>query len=454
MIKRRRIITTVQSVYESFGFLPLDTPALEYEDILAGKYGAEADKLIYSFEDHGKRRVALRYDLTVPLSRVVSMYPDLPKPFKRYQVAPVWRADKTQKGRYREFVQFDADICGSSSILADAEIAMLIYTVMHALGIDRFSIVLNNRKLINGLVRLAGVPDNEAYRVFHVFDKSQKIGWDAVWEELAKPKSEVVMTMVDELERFEDIEKEPFSMQTIQKLKDYMRMQEHYTSERSSKNPMKDYCGRLQESCSADGEAISGARELLEIVQYLETLGVAQENVCVDISVVRGLDYYTGTVYETILKDRSGFGSVFSGGRFDDLISKFAGLPIPAVGASVGVDRLYAAMQELGLAQDISSNTKVLVAVETGNESMSLEISSIIRLSGVNTELYLGEIGAEKPLRRQLKYAAAQNIPYVVLPFATTPHMVTIRNMASGEQVELLPETVKTFIEQENCNVV
>ncbi|MDH7569606.1 MAG: ATP phosphoribosyltransferase regulatory subunit, partial [Armatimonadota bacterium] len=180
MILRQRVIATFRSVFERFGFEPLDTPALEYAETLEGKYGEEADKLIYKFEDRGGRRVGLRYDLTVPLARVVALYPELPKPFKRYQIAPVWRAERPQKGRYREFWQCDVDTAGSDSMLADAEILAVLYTALRELGFERFVMRVNNRKILRGIATAAGVPDGEEANVLRSIDKLDKIAPEGV----------------------------------------------------------------------------------------------------------------------------------------------------------------------------------------------------------------------------------------------------------------------------------
>ncbi len=374
MIIRQKMIQTIKEVYELFGFLPLETPALEHADILIGKYGDEGEKLLYKFLDNGGRAVALRYDLTVPLARVVAQYPELKKPFKRYQVAPVWRAENTQKGRFREFYQCDADIIGTSSLMADAEILSLIWRTLKTLKVDNFTILLNNRKVLDGLLKDLGLPEENNLAVLRIIDKIEKISAEDF-------KKELLAIIGDD--------------KKMQLVLDFMNSQ-----------------GDLDLVQKLFPSAKEGADELKEVCRHVESLGVDRKNYKIDFSIVRGLDYYTGTVYETRLNDLPKFGSVFSGGRFDNLISKFIEQSIPAVGASIGLDRLFAALEELGIMKKIKSTAKVLIVnLEDDLKSEYQKIASCLRDEKINAIVYFDKIS----LGQQLSYASEMEIPYVLI---------------------------------------
>lgn len=415
-MQRDWLIAIVQEVYESFGFLPLETPTLEYADILTGKYGEEGNRLMYRFEDNGGRKVAMRFDLTVPFSRVIAQYPDLPKPFKRYQVAPVWRGESTQKGRYREFYQFDADIAGSSSMLADAEIVCLIYTVMTKLGIRNFAIQISNRKVLNGLVEYAGISAEKTNSVFTAIDKLQKIGPEGVRDELLAAE---------------------ITTASAEKVMDFLKI--------GGTNEI--VLSKLKKLFTKSTIGLDGVAELEEVVSYLDNMGVEKASVKIDPSVARGLDYYTGTVFETTLLDLPKFGSVFSGGRFDAMIGMFTGKDVPAVGASVGVDRLFSAMEELKLLPETKSMGQVLVTVFPENIDKSLTLAGILREADINTEVYLGE---NANFKSQLRYANKQKIPIVVITFPdqTEKDIYIIKEMENGEQHEVPLEDVAKVIQE------
>ena len=374
MIVRQKMIQAIKEVYELFGFLPLETPALEHADILIGKYGDEGEKLLYKFLDNGSRPVALRYDLTVPLARVVAQYPELKKPFKRYQVAPVWRAENTQKGRFREFYQCDADIIGTSSLMADAEILSLIWRTLKTLKVDNFTISINNRKVLDGLLKDLGLPEENNPAVLRIIDKVEKISEEDF-------KKELLAIIGDD--------------KKMQSVLDFMNSQGDL-----------DLVQKLFPSTKV------GADELKEVCRHVEALGVDQKNYKIDFSIVRGLDYYTGTVYETKLNDLPKFGSVFSGGRFDNLISKFIDQSIPAVGASIGLDRLFAALEELGVMKKIKSTAKVLIVnLDNGLADEYQKIASLLRDNKINAMIYFEQIS----LGQQLSYASEMEIPYVLI---------------------------------------
>ncbi|MCL6096088.1 MAG: histidine--tRNA ligase [Patescibacteria group bacterium] len=334
--KREYVINTLKKVFESYGFEPLETPSLEYEEILAGKYGAEGDKLMYKFEDNGDRKVALRYDQTVPLARVVAEYQnELPFPFKRYQIQNVWRAENTQKGRYREFLQCDIDTVGSLSLSADAEIIVCALEAIRKLGFDNAKVLVNDRSVFKNLKP----------QFVSAIDKLEKIGKDGVTKELIqkgmeKKKAKELMDAFDEAESTETLN---------------------------------------------------------ELFENLEALGLEKNRDFVfKTSLARGLDYYTSTIFEIICNDYQ-YGSLAGGGRYDNLIGIFAGKQIPAVGISFGFDRVIEAMDELNLFPAGLSVTEVLVT--NTNEKKALEIANTLRESGINTEVYLEEKDLEKQLK-------------------------------------------------------
>lgn len=371
--KRQYVINTLKSVLELYGFEPLETPALEYEEILNGKYGEEGDKLMYRFEDNGKRRVALRYDQTVPLSRVVAQYQnELPFPFKRYQIQPVWRAENTQKGRFREFLQCDADSVGVNSSLADAEIIRVVIASLENLGFKKFTINVNDRANFTGIDPLAIL----------TIDKLKKIGKDGVLKELQEK-----------------------GLPT---------------------NSLDQILGK------------NVTPRLEEFTQILN-----DQRVSFDSTLARGLDYYTGLIFEVEV-DGYTAGSVCGGGRYDNLIGMFAGRQVPAVGFAFGFDRLMEAMEQLNLFPTDLQTAKVLVTIfNTDLRDKSLELSSRLRSNKINTELYLDE---NAKMEKQLKYANQKGIPYVIIigPEEAAKNTVQLKNMGSREQKELpLEEVIK-----------
>ena len=381
--KRQYVINTLKKVFESYGFEPLETPALEYEEILTGKYGEEGDKLMYRFEDNGKRKVALRYDQTVPLARVVAQYQnELPMPFKRYQIQNVWRAENTQKGRFREFLQCDADIVGSSSPLADAEIISLSSECLEKLGFKNFKILVNDREVFKNpksfFKTSFDFPIEKTPYVIRTFDKYRKIGKEGVRKEL----SEIGFTTQESDELVKNIDQEISLTTELENIK--LKLDENVKS-------------RIK-----------------------------------PISLARGLDYYTGLIFEIEIEGYLG-GSVAGGGRYDNLIGIFAGKQIPAVGFAFGFDRLMEAMDELSLFPADLSMTKALVTIFSEElKGKSSKLAQMLRDENINTELYLEDTKMEK----QLKYADKKQIPYVVIigPDEARNETVTLRNMQTRKQ--------------------
>lgn len=414
MIRRQYVIDVIRNVFEEFGFEPLQTPALELSEVLTGKYGPDAEKLIYQ-AGHvgGKEDISLRYDLSVPLCRVVAMHPQLPKPFKRYQIDPVWRAERPQKGRYRQFFQCDADTVGTESMLADAENVNLIYRVLTRLGFEQFEININDRKLITGIGQFAGVPDEQLGGLYRSIDKLDKIGLAGVRDELAE--NQIPEPVIEKLLALLQVEGDTATV-----------------------------LNALNEQLGDSEIAREGIAELEELNSYLVTLGVPDEFYRVNVSMVRGLEYYTGPIYETVVEEPK-IGSITGGGRYDELIGSFSKQGYPATGTSFGIERIIDVMEEFDMfpAAVGKTVTQVLVTVfdaELAQES--LKLAMLLRQDGIKTEVYC------RPTRlsAQIKYADTKGIPYAVILGSDELEAgkVAIRNLASREQ-QIVPR--EEFVE-------
>ncbi|RMD97221.1 MAG: histidine--tRNA ligase [Deltaproteobacteria bacterium] len=409
MIPRERMLRTIAEVFELHGFSPLATPAIEYSEILLGKYGEEGNKLLYRFEDNGGRDVCLRYDLTVPLARVVAQYAELPRIFKRYQIAPVWRAENPGKGRFREFVQCDVDIVGCQEAIADAACIEVGAAALKKLGVERFVIRINHRALLGGILKEVGVSDpDRMVEIMRVIDKLEKIGEGKV-RELLTP-----------LLPAEGID----------------RLFELFTRQGPPQEILEEV-GRFSEN----QETREGVAALEALFSHLTAMKLCDVTT-IDLSIARGLDYYSGAVFETTLLDRPDFGSVMSGGRYDELIGIFCGRQIPAVGISIGVDRLFAALNDLGLLPRRPSVAELLVTCfDADRLSASIEYATLLRRLGIPTEIYPR---AEK-LAKQFKYANKQRIPYVAVvgPEEVAGASIRIKEMGSGEERTLPLKTLE-----------
>ena len=409
MLPKQRMLNEVARTFESFGFSPLQTPALEYAECLLGKYGDEGDKLLYRFKDNGDRDVAMRYDLTVPLARVIGMNAQLTKPFKRYQIAPVWRAEKPGRGRYREFMQCDVDIIGAPDLMADAECMMVGCSVLRNLGIDSFVIRINNRKLLTAMLERFGIEAGEqTLSVLRGIDKLPKIGEAKVRGLLASENG--------------------LSEEAIDGIFEFLSLS-------------PDQLATWFEG-SETGEL--GAKELTTVLTLAKELGIS-EYVEVDLSIARGLDYYTGTIYETFLKADESLGSVMSGGRYDTLLSMFNGQVTPAVGISLGVDRLLAGLIEMELLKTQTTPSHILVGVFSKSERiLSYHVASKLRAEGLNAEVFPG---APK-MKKQLQYANRQGIEYVALVGQSEYDRGTVllKSMTTGEQEEVAIEALSARI--------
>ena len=400
MSPKQKMLDAVAAVFEAHGFGPLQTPALEYASVLMGKYGDEGDKLLYRFKDNGDRDVALRYDLTVPLARVAAANPHLPKPFKRYQIAPVWRAESPGRGRYREFMQCDVDIVGSDSMMADAECLAVGAAMLKALGVERFTLRINNRKLLSGLFEKLGLDGGEAgLAVLRVIDKLPKIGEPKVRDLLAS-ECDLSAAAVDEI--FDFLSRDP--------------------------DTLRGFFEGVE-------IGLKGVEEITEVLNLAEAQGI-REHVAVDLSIARGLDYYTGTIYETFLTDMEDIGSVMSGGRYDGLMSMYGVQEMPSVGISLGVDRLLAALLEMDLVQAQPSPTKVLIThFNAASVPHSYALAQRLRAEGINAEVYLGT----PKLKKQMAYANKMSIPFVIVlgPDEIEAGLAQVKDLSTGEQTKV-----------------
>jgi len=396
MLAREGLIDKIKSVFESYGFVPLATPAIEPRELVMGS-GEEANKQIYTFTDQEGYEVGLIYELTASLARVVAENRDLPTPFKRYQVQPVWRFDKPDPGRFREFIQFDIDIVGSKSMLADAEIICTMHDALKTLGLESFVIRYSSRKILNSLIAYAGLPAEMAHPVFRVLDKLDKQGLEAVKLELGPGRVDQSGDRIEGL-KLDD--------EAITRIERFLKI-----DQKNRETAVASLRELFQDVPSAE----EGIAELEEISNFLGTMDIPDEKAALDVSIARGLDYYTGPVFEAILVDEKAdrIGSVMGGGRYDESIGRLGGEQVPATGASIGVDRLLAAMIEMGKIKTKPSTADVIVTVmDRGRIADYIKIARELREAGFNAELYVGNA---KQIKKQLKYADRQEIPVAVI---------------------------------------
>ena len=372
MIPRERLVEAAKAVFRSFGFSPIDTPALEYAEILLGKGGEETDKQLYRFTDHGGRDVALRFDLTVPFARFAAQHvPELGTPLKRYHVGPVWRGENTQRGRYREFLQCDFDVIGTESPMADVEVVLVIHEVFRAIGFERFTIRLNDRRLLIGLLERLELAQ-AADAVLRALDKLARVGAEAVAEEMCAT-SGATQAQAREVLRFAAL-----GGTDAEKL--------------AAAEPLV--------GDSALGRA--GLEALSTLLESAQAGGAQAGRLVLDLSLARGLDYYTGPIFETVLDDLPDIGSCCGGGRYDDLASLYTTQRLPGTGASLGLDRLLAAMEELGMLEQRTASAPVFLAFFDGERGRDyLALAARLRRAGVGVELY----PEPRKLGAQLKYA-------------------------------------------------
>lgn len=382
--KRDYVMSKFVEVFRRFGYDSIETPVIEYAETILGKYGEEGDKLTYNFEDNGGRMIALRYDQTVPFARLYAANnQELPSPFKRYQISRVWRADKPQKGRYREFYQCDIDVIGTESILVELEMVLVMKAAFEALGISNFEIKFNDRAFMDSVLDKAGVDSDQRMGVISVIDKLDKIGAVGVRKELES--------------RGVDVE---------------------------AISPLLEFDGDLDDLSEFK---IDRVRELIKLA------GISELKF--DPSLARGLDYYTGIVFEGVLPDIQ-IGSVVGGGRYDNLCGSFSKQEFSGCGIAFGFDRLIVAMEEMGLFSDVALAAQVLVTIfDEDSVSESIKIASQLRELGLNAELYFEAV----KLAKQFKYADKKEIPFVIVagPSEVEKGVVLLKDMQSGEQREI-----------------
>jgi len=426
--KREYVIDLVKKVYESYGFEPLETPAVENIETLMGKYGEEGNQLIFKIlkrgvhESTGEADLALRYDLTVPLARVVAEYRDkLPKFFKRYQIQPVWRADRPARGRYREFYQCDVDVLGSRSMIVEAEIISAASEVLSKLGFKDFCVRINHRKVLTGILGIAGVALDKHEAALIALDKLDKIGSDGVKKEFAA--RDIAEAAGDRLLSFFSALTELEHAATIA------------TEENAQQAFNKAVLGRIVEFVNDNELGAQGVDEVQSILDFVDAMGIGQR-VKIDPSLARGLSYYTGAIMEINVKDLAG--SLGGGGRYDNLVGMFLGQDIPACGFSLGLERILVVMNERNMFPEGlgSSPADVMVAV-WNKESVaeSIKLARELRAGGLSVDLYPE---ADK-LGKQFKYASSIGVPFVAVigEEEQAKGVVAIKDMRSGEQGQI-----------------
>ncbi len=396
---------TIEDSYKTFGFLPIDTPIIELSEVLLAKAGGETEKQIYRF-NKGDTDLSLRFDLTVPLAKYVAKnYGSLSFPFRRYQIGKVYRGERAQKGRYREFYQCDIDIIGDETldIINDAELPAVIATTFRRLGFDEFTIKINNRKILNGLYESINQTE-KSVDIMRIIDKIDKIGDQAVMEELAK--IEVPEESINKIMQF--IKIDGTTDEKLQKL----------------------------QSLGIENDTYKlGVEELGEVVKYIRLFGIEDKNFVIDLSIARGLDYYTGTVYETFLNGYRELGSVCSGGRYENLAQNYTDKKLPGVGISIGLTRLFYKLNELNLIKvEKKSISDILIVPMTENLQVPIKLATELRNARVNTEIYLNE----KKLKAKMKYADKLEIPYVIVigDNEIESGRVKVKEMRTGEEIE------------------
>ena len=415
--KLEKMMAVLRDTYSLYGFAPLDTPAIEDAKILLAKGGGETEKQIYRFQK-GDSDLALRFDLTVPLAKYVALhYNDLAFPFRRYQISKVYRGERAQRGRFREFYQADIDIIGDGKldVLNEAEIPSIIYRVFRGFGLTRFQIRVNNRKILNGFYAMMGLTEKSG-DIMRTVDKLDKIGGEKVQSILISDCG-LTEQQSEEILRFISIT--GTNAQVLAALEGYAGREEMFDQ---------------------------GLAELRQVTEHLAAFGVPEENFAVDLTIARGLDYYTGTVYETTLLDHPEIGSVCSGGRYDDLAGYYTDKALPGVGISIGLTRLFYVLDEQGLLnpQLPSAPADALVLPMTEDPAPAIALSQTLRGAGVRVQLY----GEKKKFKQKMSYADKLGVPYAVLlgEDEIAEGVCSVKNMVSGEQVKLSPEKAAQYI--------
>lgn len=398
-IERKAVVTKLENIFENFGFVPIDTPVLEYTEVLLGKGGGETDKQVYNFRDSGKRDVAMRFDLTVPFARYISQHLDeLYLPFKRYHIAKVWRGENTQRGRYREFTQCDFDIVGVDSPSSDFEIMLMMQSSLSKLGVNEVTIKFSHRGIFNRMLETLCLKD-KTIEVLRIVDKLDKIG-------------EVkVVGMLEEITTTEN------SLQILEYIK-----------------PGRNFRETLDKMIFLSGGAAEDTARLEVIYSYIKENGIEQSFI-LDPSITRGLDYYTGLVYETFLNELPEIGSICSGGRYNNLASLYTKTDLPGVGASIGLDRLLAGLEVLGKKSVLKSLTQVLILdLDDNIIGHYHKIATTLRKKGINVEVF----PIKKKIQGQFKYAEKKTIPYIIFcgEDEMNKNVVNLKDLLTKENYE------------------
>ena len=416
-IQFERMVQILRDTYSSYGFAPLDTPAIEDAQILLAKGGGETEKQIYRFTK-GDSDLALRFDLTVPLAKYVALHcNDLAFPFRRFQISKVYRGERAQRGRFREFYQADIDIIGDGKldILNEAEIPAIIYNVFKGFGLSRFQIRVNNRKILNGFYAMMELSEKSG-DIMRSVDKLDKIGPEKVKAILMGDECGLTEEQADEILKFIAIS--GTNAEVIAALENY-----------AGRNEMFDL----------------GLSELKAVTANLAAFGVPEANFAVDLTIARGLDYYTGTVYETTLLDHPEIGSVCSGGRYDNLAGYYIEKQLPGVGISIGLTRLFYVLDEQGLLNpELPSAPADALVLPMGEIAPAITLAEELRSAGLRVQLY----GEQKKFKQKMAYANKLGVPFAVLlgEDEIADNMCSVKNMVTGDQVKLTPEDAAAFM--------
>jgi histidyl-tRNA synthetase len=415
---KQRLLECARRTFENFGFEPMETPAVERTKVLLGGE-EESGKIIFNVsssrasEFKEKDKLSLRFDLTVPLARFIAANPEIPKPFKRYQIGQVFRGESPQAGRYREFTQADIDIVGTGSLEADIEIIAAIAAFFKSIGVGSYCVEINNRKILNALPAYAAFPHKKLPEVLRILDKKNKKGEEETGKEILKM----------------------LGKESGGKVRSFTSLS-----------------GAAEEKISGAGKlfggnptAEEGIQELSSLVSGLDALGLDRKNWEIDFSMVRGLGYYTGPIFETILTEAPELGSMFSGGRYDNLVAAFTGEKLSAVGASLGVDRLFAGLAGLDLFEKKTNAVKVLILnLSPKLRNDYFQIAEMLRAENLAPDLYLGD---DRSFRAQLAYAVKKEIPYVLMYGENEEKkgVVAIKNLSTREQKEISKNTIREY---------
>ncbi len=414
-----QMVALLRQIYSLYSFTPLDTPIIEASEVLLAKAGGETEKQIYRFAK-GDNDLSLRFDLTVPLAKYVALhYAQLSFPFRRFQIGKVYRGERAQRGRFREFYQADIDVIGDGTldIVNEAEIPAIIYHTFTTLGLRRFQIRVNNRKILNGFYAMLGLSERSG-DIMRTVDKLDKIGSEKVAQLLTEGDTGITQEQAQDILKFITI-----------------------------KGSQEEVLHSLTAYCNRNSTFDQGLDELNSVVKYLSAFGVPQEQFVVDLTIARGLDYYTGSVYETIMLDHPEIGSICSGGRYDNLAKYYTDKQLPGVGISIGLTRLFYVLQEQGYLNDQlpTAPADVLILPMTDDLTSAISFATLLREGGVRAQLYT----ENKKFKQKMSYADKLNIPYVVFlgEDEIIQNTISVKNMASGEQRTLPVVEAAGFIQ-------